>query len=167
MGKLRDALYLAGLAVALAWSPAASAQESTAGLQMATRTPPAVRLPAPKVRAPSNSRKLAEQAALAANLATMERKLEQKRRELGVPGFALVIVKGGETIYSKGFGYRDLEKKLPVTSDTLFPVGSAAKAFTGMLAAIAVDEGRIPLHLFRFSSGRRGGGAFRMDPRGR
>ena len=42
-------------------------------------------------------------------------------KKFDVPGLAIAIVKGGEVIYAKGFGYRDVEKKLPVTADTLSP----------------------------------------------
>lgn len=60
-----------------------------------------------------------------------------------VPGLAVAIVKGGEVIYAKGFGYRDVEKKLPVTPDTLFAIGSASKAFTTFAMGTLVDEGKL------------------------
>lgn len=47
-----------------------------------------------------------------------------------VPGVAVAVVKDGETIFAKGFGYRDVDKKLPVTPDTIFAIGSASKAFS-------------------------------------
>jgi len=49
-----------------------------------------------------------------------------------IPGLCLVIVRGKNTPYIKGFGYADLEKKLPVTADTLFELASCSKAFTGL-----------------------------------
>ncbi len=56
-----------------------------------------------------------------------------------IPGLTLVMIKPGEPVYIKGFGYADLEKKLPVTADTLFELGSCSKAFTA-LAAIQLEE---------------------------
>src|SRR5438067_6838694 len=35
-----------------------------------------------------------------------------------IPGISLAIVRDGKVIYAKGFGYRDVENKLPVTTDT-------------------------------------------------
>lgn len=58
-----------------------------------------------------------------------------------VPGVVIGIVSDGKLIYSKGFGWRNVEKKLPVTTDTIFSIGSCSKAFTSFLAGTLVDEG--------------------------
>lgn len=55
------------------------------------------------------------------------------------------IVKDDQIIYLKGLGYKDFDKKLPVTADTRFAIGSASKAFTAMLAAMAADDGKLSL----------------------
>ena len=60
-----------------------------------------------------------------------------------VPGLAIAVVKSGQVVYAKGFGYRDVEKKLPVTPDTLFAIGSATKAFTTFTLGTLVDEGKL------------------------
>ncbi|MEM6348812.1 MAG: serine hydrolase [Bacteroidota bacterium] len=58
-----------------------------------------------------------------------------------IPGVGMAIVYQNELIYTGGLGYRDLAKKLPVTENTLFSIGSNTKAFTGVIAAQLVDEG--------------------------
>jgi CubicO group peptidase (beta-lactamase class C family) len=78
-------------------------------------------------------------------LAAIEKAIEQKRQELGIPGLSLVIVKDDKVIYMKGLGVKDVEHKLPVTPDTLFAIGSASKAFTSMLALMSADEGTLSL----------------------
>ena len=70
-------------------------------------------------------------------LTAIEKAIDQKRQELGIPGLSLVIVKDDKVIYIKGLGVKDFEHKLPVTPDTLFAIGSASKAFTSMLDADA------------------------------
>ena len=60
-------------------------------------------------------------------------------------GFAIAIVKGNEIIYTKGFGYSDLEKKTPVTPNTVFAIGSTTKAFTASLIGILEDKGKLDL----------------------
>jgi CubicO group peptidase (beta-lactamase class C family) len=60
-----------------------------------------------------------------------------------VPGLAVVVVKDGKTVFAKGYGLRDVEKKLPVTPDTLFAIGSSTKAFTTTTLGILVDEGKL------------------------
>lgn len=58
-----------------------------------------------------------------------------------VPGLAIGVVVDGHLVYAKGFGYRDVEKKLPVTADTLFAIASCTKAFTSFAVGTLVDEG--------------------------
>lgn len=58
-------------------------------------------------------------------------------------GFSVAVVKGDEVIYSKGFGYRDVENKKPVTPNTLFAIGSSSKAFTGSLLGLLRRDGKL------------------------
>jgi CubicO group peptidase (beta-lactamase class C family) len=60
-----------------------------------------------------------------------------------VPGLSIAVVKDGEVLLREGFGYRDLDRKLPVTTRTLFAIGSSTKAFTTLSMATLVDEGRL------------------------
>ncbi len=62
-----------------------------------------------------------------------------------IPGVAVGVVERGKLVYARGFGYRDVEHHLPVTPDTLFPLGSASKAFTATAIALLADEGKIAL----------------------
>jgi CubicO group peptidase (beta-lactamase class C family) len=63
--------------------------------------------------------------------------------EWKVPGLALGIVKDGKLIYSKGYGFRDVEHKVPVDTDTLFAIGSISKSFTSLAFAMLNDDGKI------------------------
>ena len=76
-------------------------------------------------------------------LAAIEKALDEKRKEMGIPGIALAIVKDDQIIYLKGIGLKNVEKQLLVTPDTRFAIGSASKAFTAMLVAMASDEGKL------------------------
>src|SRR5690242_8171478 len=78
-------------------------------------------------------------------LATIEKAIDDKRKEFGIPGASLVIVKDDRIIYMKGLGVKDFERQVPVTPDTLFAIGSASKAFTAMLALMSADEGKLSL----------------------
>ncbi|HUL33126.1 MAG TPA: serine hydrolase [Candidatus Eisenbacteria bacterium] len=60
-----------------------------------------------------------------------------------IPGASVAVVKDGKVIYAKGFGYRDVEKKLPVTPDTLFAIGSVTKSFTSLVFGTMNDEGKV------------------------
>lgn len=63
--------------------------------------------------------------------------------DFNVPGLAIAIVAGGEVAYAEGFGHRDLEGDLPMTPDSLFAIGSTAKAMTATVLAMLVDEGKL------------------------
>ncbi|REJ77380.1 MAG: hypothetical protein DWQ47_13420 [Acidobacteria bacterium] len=82
---------------------------------------------------------------LAKRLEMIEAKAEKRRKELGIPGMALAIVKDGKVVYSKGLGYKDFENKVPVTPSTQFAIGSASKAFTGLSVLMLQDQDKLSL----------------------
>lgn len=59
------------------------------------------------------------------------------------PGMAIAIVYNYEVIYKGGFGYRDVENRLPVTNNTLFEIASLTKAFTGVVASQLEKQGKL------------------------
>lgn len=79
------------------------------------------------------------------SLATIEEKLDARRKELGIPGVSLAIVKDDKVIYAKGLGFKNFESKVSVTPDTQFAIGSATKAFTALTALMSMDEGKLLL----------------------
>ncbi len=60
-----------------------------------------------------------------------------------VPGLAMAVVVDGEIVLAQGFGWRDVDNKLPVTSQTLFAIGSCGKAFTSLVIGTLVDQGQV------------------------
>lgn len=60
-----------------------------------------------------------------------------------VPGAAIAVVKDGKVILSKGYGLRDVDKKLPVTEQTLFPIASITKSFTVATLGTLATEGKL------------------------
>ncbi len=69
--------------------------------------------------------------------------IQTAMKEMGVPGLALSIVERNRIILCEGFGLRDVEKKLVVTSKTCFILGSTTKAFTTLAIAMLVDGGKL------------------------
>ena len=67
--------------------------------------------------------------------------VEKAIRDYQVPGLAVGVVVDGHIVYAKGFGYRECEQKLPMTTETLFAIGSCTKAFTTFAMGHLVDEG--------------------------
>lgn len=82
-------------------------------------------------------------AAAKAALVGFENEIEKIRSDWKVPGIAIAIIKGDQIIYAQGHGMRDVAKNLPMTADTLMPIGSSTKAFTTAVLASLVDEGKL------------------------
>lgn len=76
-------------------------------------------------------------------LAGFEKVVERGLKTLNVPGTAVAIVSGREVVFSGGFGFRDVEGKLPMTPDTLLAIGSSSKAFTAFALGTLVDAGTL------------------------
>ena len=47
------------------------------------------------------------------------------------PGCAVGVIKEGQLIFSKGYGYANLDYDIPITDDSKFYIGSMAKQFCG------------------------------------
>ena len=63
-----------------------------------------------------------------------------------VSGAVISIVKDGQVLFSKGYGYQDIEKRTPVDPrTTLFRIGSTSKLFTWTAVMQLVEAGKIDL----------------------
>jgi len=63
-----------------------------------------------------------------------------------VTGAAISIVKDGQVLFAKGYGYQDVEKRTPVdTRTTLFRIGSTSKLFTWTAVMQLVEAGKLDL----------------------
>jgi CubicO group peptidase (beta-lactamase class C family) len=77
------------------------------------------------------------------NLGAFDDYVNQALRDWKVPGAAVAVVQGDRVILLKGYGFRDLEKQLPVTPNTLFAIGSITKSFTVSALGMEMDEGKV------------------------
>ena len=55
------------------------------------------------------------------------------------------IVSGPELVWTKSYGYADMEKKTPATKDTVYRIGSITKQFTGLMLLQLVEAGKVRL----------------------
>jgi Beta-lactamase len=60
-----------------------------------------------------------------------------------VPGTALALIKDGRIVLERGYGFRDLVTHAPVTTATLFNIGSISKSFTALGIAQLVDQHQV------------------------
>lgn len=71
--------------------------------------------------------------------------VEDQRAHLGQPGVAIGIVYDQQLVWARGFGVADVETKAPVTSETVFRLGSVSKTFTATAAMALVEAGKLRL----------------------
>ncbi len=73
------------------------------------------------------------------------KQLEIDREALRIPGLSTVVLEDGKVLWTAGFGYADVEKKIPATPDTLYHVASLTKTFAAILTLQLVEKGRFSL----------------------
>src|SRR5262245_52768457 len=67
-------------------------------------------------------------------------------RNRNIAGAVVSVVKDGQVLFQKGFGYADVEEKRPVIPDqTLFRPGSISKLFTATAVMQLVEQGKLDL----------------------
>ena len=69
--------------------------------------------------------------------------IEQELKTFQVPGVAVAVVVGDEVVLAKGYGLRDVEKKIPMTAETQMPIASVTKQFTVAALATLVRQGKL------------------------
>lgn len=69
-----------------------------------------------------------------------ERYLEPLAQQIGMPGLSALILRNGRIEWEKGYGYQDVENRIPATPDTPYAVGGVTQAMTGVLAGICIDR---------------------------
>ncbi len=63
----------------------------------------------------------------------------------GVPGASVTVMMDGKVIWSEGFGWADLEQRVPVTPLTRFRIGSVSKSLTAAAIGLLWQQGRLDL----------------------
>jgi CubicO group peptidase (beta-lactamase class C family) len=79
------------------------------------------------------------------NVPTFERRVEADRNALKIPGLSIIVIQNGEVLSARGFGYADVERRIPATPDTLYHIASVTKTFTAILVLQRVEQGKLDL----------------------
>lgn len=74
-----------------------------------------------------------------------EAHVEALRREVNVPGIQIAVMRGGQLLWSKAFGYANLELKVPTTPQTRFRIASISKPLTSTGVAKLYERGLLDL----------------------
>lgn len=62
-----------------------------------------------------------------------------------LPGLAVGIIRDGKLVETKSYGYADLERKIPVSPETVFRIGSISKTFTVAGIMQLWEQGKLDL----------------------
>jgi CubicO group peptidase (beta-lactamase class C family) len=76
-------------------------------------------------------------------LAELDRVIEPILQAARIPGAGIAIVSAGTLVSAKGYGYRDIGNRRPLTPRTFYPIASTTKGINATLLGMLVDEGRI------------------------
>jgi CubicO group peptidase (beta-lactamase class C family) len=80
-----------------------------------------------------------------AALGYLETRLMRYVRDNDIPGLSVAVVYDQDLLWAKGFGYADLEKKIPADSKTIYRMASVTKPFTATMLMQLRDQGKLQL----------------------
>jgi len=66
-------------------------------------------------------------------------------QESGTPGMSVAVGMDGEIAWAEGFGYADVENRVPVREETKFRIGSVSKPLTAEAVGLLVEKGLLDL----------------------
>jgi CubicO group peptidase (beta-lactamase class C family) len=78
-------------------------------------------------------------------LTEVERDIAQLVEASQAPGLAVAVIENDQLVYSQGFGFRDVARRLPVTPSTRFPIGSITKSFTAAVVGTLEGEHKLSI----------------------
>ncbi len=65
--------------------------------------------------------------------------------ERNLPGLSVAVGVAGEVAWAEGFGWADLEARVPVTPETQFRIGTASTALTSAAVGLLLEQARLTL----------------------
>ena len=65
--------------------------------------------------------------------------------EQNLPGLSVAVAAGGNLVWAEGFGWADLDKRIAVAPETLFPIGTASTALTSAAVGLLLEKGLLKL----------------------
>ena len=77
---------------------------------------------------------------------------------------ALGIMKDGEIVYDRAFGWMDRERTIPIRQDVMMRIMSVSKPFTAAVIRELERAGALDLDGFAFDLGQPEGGVLKLDP---
>jgi CubicO group peptidase (beta-lactamase class C family) len=71
--------------------------------------------------------------------------MQAMMEESGTPGMSVAVGIDGAIVWSEGFGFADVEQRVPVWEETKFRIGSVSKPVTAAAVGLLVEQGKLDL----------------------
>jgi CubicO group peptidase (beta-lactamase class C family) len=78
-------------------------------------------------------------------LAGFDEAVLQLMPKWNVPGGQVAVAKDGKLVFNRGYGWADVENKLPVQPDALFRIASVSKTVTATAIMKLIEDGKLTL----------------------
>ena len=88
---------------------------------------------------------LQERPEVADALTVLDRWIEKQVEYHRLPGLSIAIVYDQDIVWAKGYGFSDVEGKIPATPSTVYRMGSVTKVFTSSAIMMLRDQGKLRL----------------------
>jgi CubicO group peptidase (beta-lactamase class C family) len=93
----------------------------------------------------AGAQSLADDPRVASAIQILENWLDTEVDYKDIPAITVGVVYDQKPVWSKGFGYADVEKKTPATPSTIFSICSISKLFTSTAVMQLRDQGKLRL----------------------
>jgi len=78
-------------------------------------------------------------------VADFKLRVDGLRKEFDIPGMSVAVLHSKKVLFAEGFGYANLEKKMPATPETPYNIASLTKTFAAAVLMKLAEEGRLDL----------------------
>lgn len=75
----------------------------------------------------------------------LRQEMERLGNDLNIPGMSVAVVRNQQIVFAEGFGFADLEDKIPATPATPYNIASISKTFASAVLMKLVEQGRLNL----------------------
>jgi CubicO group peptidase (beta-lactamase class C family) len=93
----------------------------------------------------SPSATMAAQPAAKGPIQTFTQEIERLRIEFKIPGLSVAVLQGPQVVFANGFGYADINDKIPAIANTPYNIASCTKPFAAAVLMKLVEEGQLCL----------------------
>src|SRR5688572_20345116 len=71
--------------------------------------------------------------------------MQQEMKAQQIPGVSLAVIKDGQIVLAKGYGFANVELQVPVKPETIFQSGSMGKQFTATAVMLLMEDGKLAI----------------------